>query len=260
MARRNRDTLKDYFKQGHRPTQQAFEDLIDSNLNTLDDGFSSSPQIGIGLAPQTDKGVVISTFLKPGDIHPIWEIAVDPDKKDLIIRRREGDKPPQPAITIKYQESGRSGYHAKDVVVDGFVHSTGRKGNFITGKIPADGKWHDLLDDKQLEDEGCWMFEVVAGCGQRNKGRYALLSALAMHCFGSRRRIRKTRSNFGLFGNRICIRWVKIKGSFSCRLQLKTLFKYDLGVMIDYQIGSLWDNPQMKQPRNFENRRERGNS
>ena len=246
--RRNRDTLKEYFKNGSRPTESAFRDLIDSMLNTLDDGFSSSPQIGIGLAPQTDKGVVISTFLKPGDIHPIWEIALNSANKDLIIRRRDGDTAPQPAITIKYEDDRLAGQHGGDVVVNGLVHSIGRKGAFATGHVPADGKWHDLLNEKQVGHEGCWMFEVAAGCGHHNKGRYALLSALAMHCFGSKRRIRRTRSYYGLFGNRICIRWVKVKGSFACRLQLKTLFKYDEGVMIEYHISSLWDNPKMWHP------------
>ena len=38
--RQNRTTLKKYFSAGSQPTQTDFEQLIESTLNLLDDGFS----------------------------------------------------------------------------------------------------------------------------------------------------------------------------------------------------------------------------
>lgn len=242
MARRNRDTLKDYFRRGKRPDEQAFADLIDSSLNTLDDGFNHSSQIGVGLTPMSEEGVVISTYRNPEDAQAIWEIAVDRKSGDLQIRRRI-EMVSNPVLTLKYH-AGES-QHDSDIVFNGTVHSRGRKGSYKTGKVNADGKWHDILSQADRMDEGCWAFEIVAGCGERNKGRYALLVATAMHCFGSRPKIRKIRSTFGIWGNKICLRWVKEKDRFSCKLQIKTYFKYGEGTEIDYQIMSLWDNPEM---------------
>lgn len=242
MAKRNRETLKNYFKRGDKPTQQAFEDLIDSTLNTLDDGFSGSPHMGIGLAPLTEKGTIISAFRSPGDPYPAWEFIVDKNTGDLHIRQSEDDTS-RPVLTIKYN---RDAIHdTREVVFDGMVRCTGIKGGFICDQVPADGKWHDILEDSQLE-EGCVALQITAGCGERNRGRYALLNATAMHCYGSRRRIKKVRSNFGLWGNRICLRWVKIKNKFACRLQIKTALRYGAGVMVRYQIARLWDNPTME--------------
>ncbi|HCC51390.1 MAG TPA: hypothetical protein DEQ30_04470 [Porphyromonadaceae bacterium] len=242
MAKRNRETLKNHFRQGEKPTQQAFEDLIDSTLNTLDDGFSGSPHIGMGLAPLTDRGVIISAFRSPGDPYPAWEFMIDKNTGDLCVRRGE-DGVSQPVFTMKYNKEDED--NNPEVIINGMVRCQGIKRNYITGEAPADGKWHDILDNQQLE-EGCFAFDIIAGCGERNKGRYALLSATAIHCFGSRRRIRKVRSNFGLRGNRICLRWIKIKDRFTCQLQIKTAFRYGDDTMIRYQIARLWDNPSMK--------------
>lgn len=246
MARRNRATLKDYFRYGRRPSEQAFEDLIDSGLNTLDDGFfTHSPEIGIGLVSQGEHGALISTFVNPGDDHPVWEIAIDRNSKDLVIRNKDGHKGAKTSITLKHSDDPAGGFRRGDVLVSGNLHAQGRVGAFKRGKVPADGHWHDILDQETVDMEGCWMFEVTAGCAQRDKGRYAILHAVAMHCFGNRRKIRKSRSNFGIFGNRICIRWLREKGTFKCRLQLKTMFRYDGNREINYQVANLWDNPTM---------------
>lgn len=241
MAKRNRETLKNHFRQGEKPTQQAFEDLIDSTLNTLDDGFSGSPHIGMGLSPLTDRGVIISAFRSPGDQHPAWEFVVDKNTGDLYVQRSEEGEP-QPVFTMKYHNDGKNS--RPEVEVNGVIRCQGIRKSYIAGQAPADGKWHNLFDDAHLE-EGCFAFDIIAGCGERNKGRYALLSAIAMHCFGNRRRIKKVRSNFGLWGNRICLRWVRLKDSFVCQLQIRTAFRYGEGTMINYQIAQLWDDPLM---------------
>lgn len=242
MAKRNRDTLKNYFKSGVRPSEQAFGDLIDSSLNRLDDGFSGSPGTGIELSPLTDNGVVLSTYRTPKDEKPVWEMAIQKESGDLQIRQCENSENPVSKLTLKNKDDEDS--KTGDVVFDGTIHSPGRKGSYIADKVPADGKWHDLLGKDSDLIEGCWAFEIVAGCGgERGKGKYALLVAIAVHCYGSRPRIKKVASNFGVFGNRLCLRWVKVKDMNTCKLQMKTFFDYRDGTMIKYQISKLWDNP-----------------
>ena len=49
MSQQNRTILKNYFRTGHRPTQEQFADLIDSNLNLADnDLFEASGNLGFG--------------------------------------------------------------------------------------------------------------------------------------------------------------------------------------------------------------------
>lgn len=57
----NRDELKFYFERGDRPTQEQFEDLIDSQVNKVDDQVfvvgskvQNNVQIGLGLTPPND--------------------------------------------------------------------------------------------------------------------------------------------------------------------------------------------------------------
>lgn len=243
MAKRNRETLKNYFKQGKRPSEQEFEDLIDSTMNTLDDGFLGSPQIGIGLTPLADEGVIISAFRNQGDSKPVWKIAVDKNTSDLQIKQCESEQS-NPILTLKHSADQALGTH--EVIINGIVNSRGRKGCFKIGYIPADGKWYDILGKEDRLEPGCWAFEVVAGCGERNKGRYALMVATAIHCFGKRPKIHTVQSFFGMWGNRIKLRWVKNKDSYDASLQIKTHFRYSDEVYIQYQIANLWDNPQMQ--------------
>lgn len=238
MPKRNRQTLKEGFKNGNRPTQQDFENLIDSTMNILDDGFSKSPESGMGLAPLLGEGVVMSIYREPADVDPLWEVSVDPDNGSLKIGRFNKNGA-EPLIILTREGNISLGAAEKDIVFSGTLNTPGRKGTFLTGKVPANGKWQDITSNL----EGCWALEVVAGCGKRNAGKHALLVATAIHCFGSHAKVKKVRSHYGTFGNRLCLRWIKT--GFSCRLQVKTVFNYGDGVMIRYHISKLWDNPLM---------------
>ena len=60
----NRQTLKNYFKKGGFATEKHFVDLIDSSLNSVDDGISMSPENGLILNPFGYTSKVISFFKK----------------------------------------------------------------------------------------------------------------------------------------------------------------------------------------------------
>ncbi|HVU55776.1 MAG TPA: tail fiber domain-containing protein [Puia sp.] len=58
MAKTDRTTLKSKFKTGMRPTQQDFEDLIDSQVSGLDDGLTIDPvtkNVGINISAPKEK-------------------------------------------------------------------------------------------------------------------------------------------------------------------------------------------------------------
>lgn len=235
MAKRNRETLKESFQKGKKPTVDDFENLIDSTLNILDDGFSKSPEAGMGLAPLLGKGTVLSVFKEISDAKPQWELAINRENSLEIRRTREGEKDATALLTLKADGSVEVTEEGKMAIFGGTVRMAAREGSLYRGLAPADGRWHDVTNAL----DGCQVLEVVATTGERNSGRHAVLTATATTCFGRHSKIRKTDAHFGLYGNKIRIRWKKTKGEYSAKLQIKTIFKYDEGTNIRYHIASL---------------------
>lgn len=239
MAKRNRQTLKKSFSKGRKPTERDFENLIDSTLNILDDGFFKSPELGMELSPLIgEKRVVMSVFREPGNPEPEWEIAVGTAGELKICRF--GEDASTPVIVLNTDGTIEIGSDGKDIVLKGQLATMGRKGTYIQNSVPADGRWHDASE----EIEGVCALEVVAAAGRRHTGKHAVLVALATHCFGGSPKVKKIRSCYGMFGNKIKLRWVK--NGLACRLQMKTIFDYGDDIRIHYQISRLWDNPLME--------------
>jgi len=242
MPKRNRQTLKESFRQGKKPSEQDFENLIDSTINILDDGLSKRADTGIGLAPLQGNETVMSIYREPGDEKAAWEIAID-KKGNLLIGRRD-EVETTPLLTLRKDGHVELGEKTGEIHFSNQFNAPGRKGTFLSDpakEVLANGKWQDITP----ELEGCWALEVIAGCGRRHSGKHALLVATAVHCFGQRAKITKTRSHYGMYGNRLCIRWVR--KDFACKLQVKTLFHYGEGVKINYHITKLWDMPYMEE-------------
>jgi hypothetical protein len=231
MAKRNRQTLKESFRQGKKPSEQDFENLIDSTMNILDDGFSKSPETGMGLAPLLDKGTVMSVFKESSDPKPQWEIAIT-QERNLEIRRCDGDTSVA-VFTLNSDGSVNIAESEKKSILGGTIQMPIREGSLYKGSVPADGIWHDITDDL----DGCQALEIVATAGKRHRGKHAILVATATTCFGKHSKIRKTRSHFGMYGYKICIRWKR--NETKARLQIKTIFKYGENVQIRYHVTGL---------------------
>ena len=231
VAKRNRQTLKESFRQGKKPSEQDFENLIDSTMNILDDGFSKSPETGMGLAPLLDKGIVMSVFKESSDPKPQWEIAIT-QERNLEIRRCDDDTT-VPVLTLNIDGSVNLAESGQKSILGGAIQMPVREGSLYKGFVPADGHWHDITDDL----DGCQALEIVATAGKRQTGKHAVLVATATTCFGKHSKIRKTRSYFGLYGYKICLRWKK--GENKARLQIKTIFKYGEDIQIRYHVTGL---------------------
>jgi len=234
MPKRNRKTLKESFRQGRKPTQQDFENLIDSAINILDDGLSKRADTGIGLAPLQGNETVMSVYREPGDDKAAWEIAVDNRTGNLKIGKYS-EAGIIPLLTLRTDGHIELGDTNGQIHLSNQLNMPGRKGSFIQDHVPADGKWHDITSDL----EGCWALEVVAGAGRRHTGKHALLVATAIHCFGKQARIHKTQSYYGSYGNKLKLRWKK--NGFKCKLQVRSQFSYGDDIQINYHISRLWD-------------------
>jgi hypothetical protein len=238
MAVRNRKTLIESFGSGQRPSSDDFRNLIESTVNILDDGFSKDAQTGIKLAPISEKEGTVMTFLQSmTEDGSRWEF--DVIEKDLRISRIAENKKEQ-LILLKQDGNMELGDSDGEVHVKGTLRSDFRSGKKSKPEAFADGRWHDITEDL----EGIHALEVICVMGERHTGKHAVLLAHATHCFGAKPRIRKLRSHYGAFGNKLQLRWVR--SGFCCKLQVRTRFPLGKKIAIHSSATWLWENPLME--------------
>mgnify|MGYP000291870728 CR=1 FL=1 len=234
----NRESLYERFKNGKRPNEKDFEDLINSSINKLDDGISKSFEAGLELAPQGEEGKeVISLYEKLNDLHPAWKVSLQGEKgkKNLTIlsQQQEGSAltvSPENKIGIN-QENPQH-----DLDISGTIASSGRVGTFASGEVPADGKWKTVLENL----EGVNAFELIAVAhATEGKGKYALLQASLLNAYsGDGGRIKRTQDYYSWkWWHRIRVRW---RGTpFDYSLEIRSGYDYGEGGVIQYNIGKL---------------------
>lgn len=234
MAKANRETLKEYFSSGKIPTERQFGDLIESMLNIVDDGMNRTAGQGLQLSPLDESGPVLEFFANILDEVPLWKINID--KKQGILGIYKGDEE-MPFLILDADHRMKI---TGDIEVNGNVTTSGLVGNYRIGKVPADGKWHDITDENASESSGCRAYRVMAGCGRKGKGKYALLEATAIHCYGKHRRISYCQSWYGMHFNRLKMRW-KQEGE-AWRLQIRSRCDYGGETYVRFQVTELWQD------------------
>lgn len=243
MTKVNRETLKKYFSAGNRPTVSQFTDLVDSVPNIVDDGMARTDKNGLKLSPLNQEGSVIEFYKDIQDNYPVWKITLNSNMSLTVSQHNEK----MPALTlypngpIKIQT---------DVEIDGTVAARGFTGNYARNSIlsqtaKANGQWNTIPLREDKEKDGCRAYRIMAGCGKCNHGKYALLEATAMHCYGKRKRIKTTQSWFGTHFNRIKLRWYEENGHL--QLQIRTRSNYGENAAIRYYITELWNDYYMNQ-------------
>ena len=215
MAKKNRNTLKNYFQKGRLPSSEHFDDLIDSALNIIDEGLDKSASQGLKIAQLGESGKLISFFKDIAVKSPLWSIHLDSSSGNLTFDSDEKEN----ILTLTSQ--GRVGINKKDpdyeLDVTGIIAGEGRIGRSGDKEVPADGEWHDITE----ELDGCHAFEIMAGVGGRKgSGKYSLMHAFALNTFNGKGNITYHQAHFDSRCNRLKLRWVGDTHSY--RLQLKT--------------------------------------
>lgn len=238
MSLQNRETLKAYFKKGQLPTEGNFHDLIDSQINKVDDGMTKTVEDGLMLSPIGDSKKLISFYKSIEDKTPEWRVEIDDKDANLFFSNKFGD-------TIGcFNEQGKFGVNntepTTEFEVNGYATVSGRAGNAYKGKVPADGKWHKIVTGVN----GCHMLEVIAGTGKKKTGNYALMHAIAISTYGkSKNKIRKTCARYGIWANRIQLKWTGNVYDFN--LEIRTRANYGENIAICYNIQNLWQDTFM---------------
>ena len=268
MAKRNRSTLKNYFRHGTMPSAEHFSDLIDSCVNQIDEGFIKPPETGLQLRT-LDQEHILSFYQQNNHDTPLWHVGFAPQGNNLhifanpeadITRADADNNTPAQAINLSMTPQGYVGINTatprQTLEVNGTVASQGRMGIvFIDSPVPADGEWHDITP----ELEGCHMLEVVAGIGIRYSGRYALAHAIAINTCAPNRRwwqrrdknpINVTQAHFHSSADKIQFRWRQRNHKGTVRpyaLQIRTNTAFGQNQTIQYHITQLWHDAFMQQ-------------
>lgn len=254
MAKKNRNTLKNYFSNGSMPSQEHFVDLIDSMLNVIDEGFEKTPDTGFEIAQLGDSGKLISFFENITVKSPLWSIGMDTSTKNMLF----GNASNPHALVLATDQSqhaeaeeiagrARIGINKKspeyELDVDGIVAARGRLGLKGEKIIPADGEWHDLTEKL----DGCQAFEIMAGVGDKKNGKYALLHAYALNTFNDKKCIKCHPAYYGSRCNQLELRWQGDMHDYTLQLRTKCSYgtKNSASVNVSYYLTQLWFDPYM---------------
>jgi hypothetical protein len=284
----DRKQLKAFFKKGNLPSESAFEKLIDSTFNIADDKLDITKD-GLMVYPsENGKEKLLSFFEDRDDSHATWVMFISNKEEggisvnQLVQSENENhstDETVNPPALFIQKDTGKIGLGtdlpAQKLEVDGLVASNGRMGTFHSGKVPADGEWHNIFDS-EVGLRGCHAYEVMAYAeGKKNEGRYSLMHAIAISTLGnSRPKITKTSAYHGQWWNKIDVRWEsrpsriakkddgeKIKWfSFSkwlerffeqrnpekYNLQIRTKSKYGKDINLYFRVSVLWQSDFIK--------------
>ena len=253
MAMKDRKTLKNYFKKGYTPSEASFEDLIDSQINKIDDGFSKTRKDGLMISGIGGTDRLLSFFEKIQDEEAQWVINIvregkeNVDKNDLQIADPE-KQAPLLTFSKKYRIGINEPHPQYDLDVAGWIGSKGRIGTYSDNStIPADGDWHPITPELNY----CQAFEIIARTGIKDTGRHGLIHAIAVSAYGnSRSRIRKTRGYYNLWKPvRLQLRWSGT--TYAYRLEMRCKQNLGRDVLVKYYVTQLWSDEAMGVTKQF---------
>jgi hypothetical protein len=289
MTSRNRETLRHYFSDGKLPTEKHFSDLIDSMLNMTDEGFSKTAEHGVEIFTPAGHDALISFFRdrNPNSRKSYLTFGVENERREQLLFQVGEDQDQgenesikrTPVLTLdailhdnedgsapNAQPTQRVGINQQnpsaELDVNGVLRTCGRIGGIEPenpDELVADGKWHDIKISSPLQ--GCQAFEIMAGVGLAQSGRFAMLHAIAMNTFNpsdswfrslfnglwSRKKIRQTSAYYNRRCDQLELRWQGGSGRDAVyKLQIRSRCSYDDDPpRIQCQLTRLWFDPYM---------------
>ena len=258
----NRVELRDRFRAGRMPTEDDFMSLIESMVNSVDEGFDVSEDNGLAIRQQKENGRLLSFFSSQTEYDPLWSANVlkNTEKGETSLNLKVPNMGvdesamtfvgPLPSNVENNSSKVRVGIGCaapkSELDVNGSIASKGRVGHENEKfEVFADGEWYDVTDVLT----GCQCFEIVAGVGGVDgDGKFALTHAIAVNVFNSHPSVNVTQSYSGGRGSRIDIRWQKNKkNKFEFTLQLRVHGKFKNGnkIKVRYHLTQLWFDTQM---------------
>lgn len=237
----NRTQLKNYFKNGQIPSEIHYQELINSMVHKTEDGFSKDPENGLNIHNFKANKSLLSFYSDVSKINPYYQFAKD-EEEPSCLQLRPFSKKDNDENSFFFNVNGNLGIGKKPedhlkLDVKGFAAMRGRVGTYVRGFTPANGQWHTIIDNL----DNCHAFEVMARSGKKGSGKFSIMHATAVSSHGpSGGRIKKVRSCFGFFWNKLNLRWHGTTHSY--RLQIRTNINYGRDARIYYNVAQLWDD------------------
>jgi hypothetical protein len=246
MAKKNRASLKRKFDKGEMPSADAFSELIDSMLNIVDEGFDKTEFDGLKVA-QINHGKLLSFYRNIDIKSPVWSLQLDGSGGGLAFGSGDTN-----VLTLRADNAA-----SFELDMNGCVIADGRRGREGSMRVMADGAWHNITETLI----GCYAFEIVAGVGKKNSGKYALMRAFASTAFNGNSEVTYHQSYFGSKCNRLRLQWVPVpdSGPLACVLQMRVGCSYDKDkktagdakdkteTRVRYYLTNLWFDPEMSE-------------
>lgn len=241
----SREQLKEFFRNGKVPSEKHYSDLINSMVHKVDDGFSKDEINGLRISSTEEEKSLISFYKDLNEQDPFFTIGKDElNPTSLTLKpfeSAEGAKN-ENENSFFFHNNGKLGIGTKcddkfKMEVNGFAGMQGRIGTYNSGKRPADGNWHVILEKL----DHCQAFEIMARTGKKGSGRFALMHATALGVYGPKGgKIKRTQTYYGFFWNKLSLRWTGTTHNYS--LELRSNSNYGENVDIHYTITRLWDD------------------
>ncbi|PCJ21796.1 MAG: hypothetical protein COB04_02430 [Gammaproteobacteria bacterium] len=239
------------------PSAENFGHLIDSTLNIAEEGIERTKDDGFKISSPSGTSTLFSFYKSSQSAsEPVCKASLAGGAKGDLNQLRVSSASQDALLNIDL-DNDRIGIaesapaHALDV--NGVVASKGRIGTYAQGGVLADGGWHAIT--KPLY--GCQGFEVMAGVGLKNSGKYALLQAVALNThnpkgifFNWLRRktpIKSTQAHYRSRLDKIQLRWCETGEGERYQLEIKTNSDYGQGIQIRFQLSQLWFDAEMSQ-------------
>ena len=235
MSIKSRSELKKSFRKGCIPSEDDFFNLIDSLSHVNDDDFYNRYN-GLKLTSVGSSNIMVNFLNNFEEKFTVWTLEkYNSDNRlyGITLNDLKGDS------VLSINLDGNVGIGVKNPTsrldVDGNIKYKGRIGNYSSGKVLADGKWHTVLSE--LKD--CHAFEIIAKMSKYHKGVHSILYAIALNAFnGKCKNIKTTDAYYNSFRDKIDIRWNG--DTFNYRLEIRSKKDQGEGAYINYNIGSLW--------------------
>lgn len=225
-------------------------DFVQSTLNILSDGIDVDDVHGLKLEAKGTSRNLISFFDKIREQSPIWEMSFDADRSEGLKISESGE------ARFFLKKGGNIGIGTTDpkfkLEVDGVVGMHGRIGLFEQGNVPADGKWHTIIQNLG----GCQGFEAMAHINHMNDQRFGLTYAILLMSDkkGARNSVQSVEAGsrwlWGRLFNKLKFRWSEDKASSApdklrYKLEIRSHSRFGMPgarvPMIYYRLTKIWD-------------------
>lgn len=223
--RKDRNTLKTYFKKGQTPTEGQFAELIDSMTNIVEDGQIAGTGKGWTFCPKQDGTLELGLYTDESATEtgpPVWTIAVTPEKK-LLIRNTGGE------TVLEAAQDKSVILHGSLTVEDGITataYKTGGGGEPSPGgeeyvTIPADKQWHDLPIDVSREGFGCRVYRIYASFREQGTGLCRLTRVTAIWQNRMEQQIESPQKHWWGWSGSVRFRWEEHGGTPCLQMRSK---------------------------------------